>query len=465
MFATSVPVGSRSRAVAAPQAAPQPFAVRIPTLPTPSGPSKSESAALRVLLCGTYPIGQSNGYSRVVYYIAKHLGARPDAVRLTVYGFQNYGQTLETDRTLPDTVVLHDALASEDPKRHGFGEKEIGLFLRNNPQDVVVIFNDAVITSALTKTIVDTLTHEERARFKLVSYMDQVYAYQKPAYIDLLNKHFDAVVAFTPYWAEVARSLGLREDLPIHVFPHGFDPEAYYPIPSRVARAMLGLPQDAFIALNLNRHQPRKRWDLVMIAFAELVARHVALPAASRPPRPLRMLIATSMTGYWELLDIFQHELRQRGVSLDVGKSYLLALARPQTMTDREINALYSACDVGMSCADGEGFGLCQFEHAAVGKPQVAVAVGGLRDFLNDGNSVLVPPVARVYVDAQRDGIGGLCELGDPIAIADGIWRYYMDPALARRHGKTARREILRDYPWDLLVGLFLKTLQRISSN
>lgn len=460
--ASVVAVGGRSRTAAAAAAA----AATTATTPKQEAPliADSNSAALRVLLCGTYPIGQSNGYSRVVYYIAKHMGARPDQVRLTVYGFQNYHQTKETARELPPTVKLHDALATENPRRHGFGEKEIGAFLLQNPQDVVVIFNDMVITSALVKDISEKLSPEERARFKLVSYMDQVYAYQKPAYIDMLNKHFDAIVAFTPYWAGVARSLGLRAELPIHVFPHGFDPDAYYPIPPRAARALLALPQDAFIVMNLNRHQPRKRWDLVMVAFAELVGRHVELLKRKPDAKPLRLLIATSLTGYWDLLDIFNHELRQRGIPLDVGKSYLLALARPQAMTDREINALYSATDVGMSCADGEGFGLCQFEHAAVGKPQVAVAVGGLRDFLNDRNSTLVPPVARVYVDAQRDGIGGLCELGDPIAVADGLWRYYIDPALARKHGAAARREILRDYPWELLVDKFIASLQTISN-
>jgi len=42
----------------------------------------------RVMLCGTYPIGTSNGYSKVVYYISKYLGIYED-IELTIYGFQN----------------------------------------------------------------------------------------------------------------------------------------------------------------------------------------------------------------------------------------------------------------------------------------------------------------------------------------------------------------------------------------
>jgi hypothetical protein len=67
---------------------------------------------IRVMLCGTYPIGQSNGYSRVVYYIAKHLGLKKD-IALTVYGFQNYQQTSGSQirNEIPSDVILHDALA------------------------------------------------------------------------------------------------------------------------------------------------------------------------------------------------------------------------------------------------------------------------------------------------------------------------------------------------------------------
>jgi len=79
----------------------------------------------RVMLCGTYPVGQSNGYSRVVYYISKYLGKKED-VQLTIYGFQNFRQTMNSQRNdIPESVILHDAFATEEPKRSGFGDKEV----------------------------------------------------------------------------------------------------------------------------------------------------------------------------------------------------------------------------------------------------------------------------------------------------------------------------------------------------
>lgn len=426
-------------------------------------PRDPNDKRLRVMLCGTYPIGQSNGYSRVVYYIAKFLGAKPD-IRLTVYGFQNYNQTKggEARADLPSGIIMHDVLAHENPKRHGFGEKEIAEYIRKRPQDVVIIFNDMVITSALVGTIKKELTIEERSKFKLVSYMDQVYPYQKKMYIKMLNDNFDAVVAFTPYWRDVALGLGVK--LPMYVFPHGFDPELYFPIPRDLARIYFSIPSNAFVILNLNRNQPRKRWDHTIMALADVVGRHQALLKTSptRAARPIVLMIATQTEGFWNLPEIFEHELAKRGIAWDIGKQYITTLARPQQMSDTEINVLYNASDIGLNTCEGEGFGLCQFEHAAVGCPQIAANIGGFKEFLNNSISTLVEPKWAYYIDKQRDGIGGYAEVADPKDVADAIWKYYTNPAIVVKHGKKARQEILRHYRWETMVDYFHRELHHL---
>ena len=461
-----IPIGAQSANVIPVTAAPAAPAIPAPIL-TPE--PKVADGRLRVLLCGTYPIGQSNGYSRVVYYIAKHLGQKTD-IKLSIYGFQNFKQTAgaEARNDIPPAVTLHDALAYESPKRHGFGEKEIGTYLKARPQDIVIIFNDMVITGALVQTIQAELTPEERKGFKLVSYMDQVYAYQKRTYIDLLNSAFDAVVTFTPYWRDVAKSLGVTR--PLYVFPHGFDPLLYFPIPRDLARMYYQIPNNAFVILNLNRNQPRKRWDHTMMAFADVIERHLALKervAKSKDPnkvvRPVLLMVATQMDGFWNLMDILEHQLKLRGISMDVGKEYIVTLAKPQQMSDFEINVLYNACDVGLNTCEGEGFGLCQFEHAAVGCPQVVANIGGFREFLHAGNSILVDVKLRYYVDRQRDGIGGLAELSSPNDIADGLWRYYQNPAQVTKHGARARAELLHNYRWETVVNYFHRVLKDIA--
>ena len=418
----------------------------------------------RVLLCGTHP-ENSNGYSRVTCNTARYLGLCPD-FKLTIYGFQNY-QQCPTDgrKDIPDSVVIHDALAHENPRRNGFGEKEIGDFLKKNPQDIVIIFNDSMVTTALTQTIVNELSPEERKRFKLVAYVDQTSQKQKREYIKILNDHYDAIIAFTPYWEGVIRSLGLRESIPTYFYPHGCNPAKNFPVPRKLARIFLGLSPDAFIALQLNRNQPRKRLDHTMMVWADIVSRHIALKkerSTKNPPRMIQLLIGTQMNGYWNLSDIYEHELNLRGIDIEEGKKYIISVAKPQQMSDRDINIMYNACDIGLNTCEGEGFGLCQFEHAAVGGPQVAPNIGGFREFLNAGNSITVEAKWRYYIDSQRDGIGGIAEVGDPTDYADAVWKYYMNPNLVAKHGAQARREILQHYRWETMVDHLIGVLGKI---
>lgn len=422
---------------------------------------------LRVMLCGTYPIGQSNGYSRVVYYISKYLGLKKD-IRLTIYGFQNYKQTQGDQRNdIPSDVILHDALETENPKRNGFGEKEIGDYLKKNPQDIVIIFNDMVVTSALTKTITEEISPEQRSKMKLISYMDQVYPYQKKQYIQILNAHFDGIITFTPYWRKIARNLGIRKDMPMYVFPHGFDHKLYYPIPREIARIQYNIPKDAFAILNLNRNQPRKRWDHTIIAFAEVVKRYYLLTKDNPhvKHRPIRLMIATAVDGFWNLIELFENELRMLDVPFDFGKDCLVAVAKPQQLSDGDINVLYNACDIGLNTCEGEGWGLCQSEHAAVGCPQVAPRIGGMQEFLLDDHAILIEPKWRYYIDRQRDGIGGMAEVGDPMDYANAIWKYYTNPDLVKEHGKKSRQYILQHFRWETVVDHFYRVVHNINAS
>jgi glycosyltransferase involved in cell wall biosynthesis len=422
----------------------------------------------RILLCGTYPIAASNGYSKVVYYICKYLGQHED-IDLTVYGFQNFvktnGANIRND--IPKKVKIHDAYAHENPKRNGFGELEISQFLKDNPQDVIIIFNDCMITTSLTLNIIKDCG-AERDKFKLVSYMDQVYPYQKKSYIELLNQYFDAVIAFTPYWQETARKLGIKESMPMYTFPHGFDEKLYYPVPMKLARMYNQFDETAFMVLNLNRNQPRKRWDTTIIAWAEFVERHYQVNVKNKKgnyrvnnhtKRPIKLVVGTQMDGYWDLMDVLENEIKFRDVPFEYAKETIQAVQQPQKLSDREINILYNSCDIGLNTADGEGYGLCGFEGAALGRAQVSANLGGMKEFLNPNNSILVDPVMSIYLDNKGKGIGGKAELTNPHEYAEAFWKYFSNPELVEKHGKKSRENILTHYRWETLVTYFYKTI------
>uniref|UniRef100_A0A6C0CEG7 Glycosyl transferase family 1 domain-containing protein n=1 Tax=viral metagenome TaxID=1070528 RepID=A0A6C0CEG7_9ZZZZ len=423
----------------------------------------SKNGKKRILWAGTH-IHQSNGYSRVMYYITKYLGAYDD-IELTIYGFQNFNHNQNQTFLRSDihpSVVIHDAYASEEPKRNGFGEKEIGDYIKKHPQDIIIIFNDAIITSALTATLVNECWNM-KPHFKLLSYMDQVYAYQRKDYIGLLNTFYDGIIAFTPYWKEIAYKLGIKPDMPIYVFPHGFDHNLYYPIDQSVARLYYEYNDEDFMVLNLNRNQPRKRWDTTIIAWAEFVERHYLVNVKKTlnksdckinkyTSRPIKLVVGTMVDGYWDLMDVLENECKLRGIPYEYAKQTIVPVKMPQQLSDRDINILYNACDVGVNSADGEGFGLCGFEGLAIGKAQVSSYVGGMREFLNEGISIIIKPKVNIYLDCKNNNIGGIAELCDPHDFAEAFWKYFSNPELMNKHATKGRQHILTNYRWEAMI-------------
>lgn len=424
-------------------------------------PSSNEKT--RVMLCGTYPIGTSNGYSKVVYYIAKYLGEYKD-IALTIYGFQNVSNTngKHMRNNIPSNVVLYDALANENPKRSGFGENEIGNYIKNNPQDIIIIFNDNLITTALTNNILKECG-EQRDKFKLISYMDQVYPYQKKSYIEFLNNNFDAIIAFTPYWKDIARKLGIKESIPIYTFPHGFDTSMYYPIPKDIARTYYKYDNNDFMVLNLNRNQPRKCWDHTIIAWVEFVEMHYKVNVLNNKDilsnehttKPVKLIVGTNIDAYWNLWDVLENEVKFRDLPLDYVKSTIVEVAMPQQLSDKEINILYNSCDIGCNNCNGGGYELTVFECLGLGKPQVSSFVGGIREYLTEDNSIPIESKLYYYLDNKSKGIGGKAEITDPHDFALGFWKYFSDPELAKKHGSLGRKNIITNYRWETLIDYF----------
>lgn len=393
---------------------------------------------IRVILFATHP-NSSNGYSKVAYELAKRISSSSD-IELIYYGFQNFHKNPlhETERTLPSNVVIYDAYKNEaEPKQQGFGFSEVTEFVTKNEPDVCIIYNDMVVVS----TILDGLNavKEKGKNFKTIVYLDQVYLCQRKEHVQRLNKDADMVICFSEFWKDCIIGQGLVKKT--RVLEHGFNPSQHYPIPKALSRIYFNLGQDDFIILNANRNQPRKRLDIMMMSFAMFISRHI--------DEPIKLLIATAHQGAWHLLELYERELKQYGISLEEGMKHIVLVDRPQALTDEDINILYNTADVGINCAMGEGWGLCNFESAAIGIPQIVPDIGGFKDFFDKDSALLVQPKVKLYTDMTIDGCPGVAEICDYVDFADAMETYYADQELRKAHATNARSKIIKKYNWD----------------
>ena len=191
------------------------------------------------------------------------------------------------------------------------------------------------------------------------------------------------------------------------------------------------------------------------MAFAELVVKY--------PTKPLYLLCVCDKgeRGGWWLFEIFQRELKQRGVSVELFGNRLIITSQNLAFKDEEINLFYNAADVGISTADGEGFGLCQFEQMGVGVPQVVPDIGGFKEFCTPQNSVLVKPTVRYYLPNGFSPVGGEAHACAPRDVCLAMEEYVLNSEKRSHHGKAARETVL-PYTWQNSCATLVKRLQRL---
>lgn len=394
----------------------------------------------KFLLVGTHA-HQVTGYSKVTYHMMQEL-AKTGAFELYHFGIQKFTDQPPSYRPYPPDVDVYDPVFYERAKmaelEMGFGYSQLCNYVRKVKPDVLMIYNDASVVCQYLMRL-EALTPAEKT-YKLVVYLDQVYTIQRPELLARMEKDADAYFAFTQYWKERLEAQGVKK--PVYVLRHGFDPTQFKVLDRQAMRKKHNIPENLIVFLNINRNTPRKRHDIVVAAFAELVARH--------PTRPLALLEVCDVGqgGGYPIQEIYLRELERLKVPLQQHAHKLMITQAALTYTDELINELYALSDVGITAADGEGFGLCQFEAMGIGIPQVVPYIGGFRDFCVGGtNSQTVEPKYRAYIPIAHSAVGGIIEVVDTHDLALAAEEYVLDSELRAAHGEAARKTVCA-YTW-----------------
>jgi glycosyltransferase involved in cell wall biosynthesis len=424
--------------------------VSLPSVTTLSPPVDIGGAKkLKFLLVSTH-CHQYTGYSKVSYGLIRQLAKLP-WLSLTHYGFQKFPEQkfAEGFRVYPSNVHVIDAAANEKPFEQGFGFKQLPDVIKSVAPDIVMIYNDMSIVG---KFIVDIDKSNIPRSFKLWVYCDQVYNTQLQGYLDMLNLKAERIFAFTNGWKKCLKDQGITR--PIDVILHGFESDVYKQLPRNEIRKKLKIPEEAFVYLNVNRNQPRKRYDILIMAFAELVVKY--------PTKPVFMMCICDKgeKGGWWIFELYQRELKLRGVNIEMFANRLMLSSQDMIFTDDDINVFYNLADAGVNSADGEGWGLCNFEQMGLGVPQVVPNIGGFKEFCKAENSVLVEAKHKYYLPMVYSPVGGEAWAMEPSDLCIGMEEYLLDSEKLKKHGEAARATVL-GYTWERAAEPLIRRLRQ----
>ena len=412
---------------------------------SPTAPAK------RVLLVSTH-CHQFTGYSKVSWNLLKNLSTN-SKFQLFHYGFQQMVAVPPGFRPYPSNVEYVSAYELEKKENGldegGFGFTPFVKYVEKIKPDIIIIYNDAFIISKYIQTL-QKVSYDIRNRVKIIAYVDQVFYSQKAEHMTYLNQHVDHFFAFSKFWKDKLVSHGITK--PIGVLCHGMDYSVNPRLTKADARQKINIPNETLLLMNVNRNTVRKRYDLVILAFAEIISKY--------PTRDIRMFCVCDggQRGGYPLMDIYVNELKKHGLVISQHINKLLQIANDLTHNDEVINAIYNCADIGLTCAEAEGFGLCTFEMMGLGIPQVVPEHGAYLEYCNKDNSIIVPAKHVYYIPNSNSNVAGEARCVDPHDVAVALNRYISDPSLMEKNS-IASVKTVEAYTWESVMREFINVL------
>ncbi len=419
------------------------------------------SSAKRILFVASYP-DQPIGYSKIAHILSNALADSEVGFEVYYFGFANFEATKLNDRQINPNIRFIDAVAEErilGNHKELYGVNVFPETIKRVNPDYLFIYNDCIVVSRLFNSLIESNTVKT---FKTIVYLDLVYDYQCPEFLQHIYNMSDRLLVFSEHWKDnlkkTLRNYGDEYDGKVGILNHGFNREVFFKRDKVECRKEIGIEEDDFVFLNINRNNYRKGWDRTFSAFFIFLRKHNYNPK-------IKLYVHTGLVndaGY-NFMRTIEISARAIGIPNDminiiINTNIIKYDNSGDRLPDSAVNTIYNACDVGLNTCIGEGFGLCNLEHAILGAPQIVSKVGGLCDvFGGFGDTAFVKPSAWYQVSTIADEHTGFAGVVSPEDVADKMEDVYnnYNSFYSDIYTNTVSKSLYDRYDWSIILDQF----------
>lgn len=355
---------------------------------------------------------------------------------ISALGINEYMDDPRPARELPFVVYPCDKGGPEQV----YGMHKMWPIAEMENPDIIFILNDPW----LIKSYMDLKPKGSLPYTKIIGYYPTDAAPLKPEWHQTLNA-LDAQVCYSKY-AEgvVTKSNGSRPSN-LHQVYHGVDTESFYPVNMEYARTQLGIPANLFIVGMIARNQPRKRFDLLMLAFKEF----------AKDKENVKLYLHTGLKDVgFDILNL-AHQL-------DIENKLIMTedLAPNRGVSTKRLNLIHNSFNVNTLISLGDGFGLPVAESMAVGCPQIVSGHSALQELVEGHGGYAIKNAAWLMNPGGINTWGGVSDVTD---IAEKLELLYSNPTLCATLGEEGYRFITQEqFTWDYNASKFIDIFKKV---
>lgn len=207
------------------------------------------------------------------------------------------------------------------------------------------------------------------------------------------------------------------------------------------AKHKLNIPADTFVFFSGSKNQPRKRLDIIIRAFVDLLTKHA-------DKKILLMLNCGLIDSGWNLKELYIRLCKENKIANMERYIYFCSNnINDSNKNDDELTVIYNACDVGITTSTGESFGLIPFEQSALGIPQIIPNWGGIIESVRYG-SIKVDTNDYYVYPVVLQSCSGEARTVYYKDVSKEMETYLLDKELYELHSKEVLKNI-EHYNWE----------------